>query len=89
MPWGGVVFAIAGETGAESEFLECRAGECRAGECRAGECRVRIPGFRLALKKGGKGGKSGVSALPWRVCHRWDFTGFTAFTTFFSSEIQV
>jgi hypothetical protein len=39
-------------------------------------------------EKAGEGGKGCVYALPRRLCHRWDFTGFTWFTTFSPGHLK-
>jgi hypothetical protein len=73
VPSAGVERCIGGEPGAYS-CLWCRAGA------------PGNPVSEPAGEKGGKTGKGGVAAWPWRLCHRWDSSGFTAFTAFFPGQ---
>ena len=79
-PGDGVVFATGGGSGAQSECLEVQRDFGGCGDC------VPTPGF--GEEKAGEGGEAGVYALPRRLCHRWDFTGFTWFTTFSPGHLK-
>ena len=51
-------------------------------------CRDCVPAPGFGDEKAGEGGEAGVYALPRRLCHRWDFTGFTCFTTFSPGHLK-
>ena len=69
-PSDGAVFAIGGGSGAQSGVPGLPGQSCR-------DC-VPAPGFGDE--------KAGVYALPRRLCHRWDSSGFTVFTAFFPGQ---